>query len=81
MDEKDRIIRLNLDPSESPENHQCQSYRDGDWIIFRCPECADYERRLNWRTGEMMVRNSRPEINHFGRYEPTEYREAFENTN
>jgi hypothetical protein len=33
--------------------HHCTSHREGDWIIWRCPICAHYERRFNWRTGHM----------------------------
>jgi hypothetical protein len=33
--------------------HHCTSHREGDWIIWRCPICAHYERRFNWRTGQM----------------------------
>lgn len=33
--------------------HHCQSRRKGDWLIFTCPKCPDYERHFNWKTGEM----------------------------
>lgn len=33
--------------------HHCTSHREGDWITWRCPLCAHYERRFNWRTGQM----------------------------
>lgn len=70
-----------FDFSENSDHHECKSFRNGDWIIFRCPECPDYERRLNWRTGEMKVKNDNPEINHKGQYFPNEYKEVFENLN
>ncbi len=72
---------INFQASPDDLRHECTSQRHGDWIIFRCPHCDDYERRLNWRTGEMRVRNARTEINHTGRYFPREYKEAFENVN
>ncbi len=50
--------------------HECDSYRNGDWIIFRCPSCPDYERRINWRTGKIMVKNSRPDVMHSGTHVP-----------
>lgn len=36
--------------------HHCTSRREGDWIIWRCPLCPGYERRLNMRTGAMRVK-------------------------
>ena len=36
--------------------HACTSYRDGDWIVWRCPICAGYERRYNPNTGQMAVK-------------------------
>lgn len=61
--------------------HECTSVRTGDWIIFRCSQCADYERRINWRTGEMVVRDNRIDIMHTGLHLANEYREAFTNLN
>ena len=58
--------------------HQCTSFRLGDWIVYRCGSCS-YELRENWRTGELLVKNSTPAIRHFGGYYPQEYKEAFEN--
>lgn len=37
----------------APGVHHCTSHREGDFIIWRCPLCKDYERRFNWRTGQM----------------------------
>lgn len=62
------------------ENHVCESYRVGDWIIYNCPKC-NYELRENWRTGELNVRNPKAYIRHSGSYFPKEYKEAFENLN
>lgn len=63
------------------EQHVCKSYRNGDWIIFYCEQCPDYERRMNWRTGEMQVKNAKTEVSHNGFYAPAEYKDAFENMN
>ena len=62
------------------ERHQCHSYRDGDWIVHRCPKC-DYEFRDNWRTGEIKIKNQKIDINHSGSYFPEEYVNAFQNLN
>jgi hypothetical protein len=48
------------------ETHHCTSHREGEWITWRCPHCQDYERRLNWATGEMQVRRGDSEANHVG---------------
>ena len=79
MDDEN-IMEFNFDHEEDAEHHICETFRDGDWIIFRCSKCPDYERRLNWRTQEMKVQNSNT-ISHIGKYFPEEYREAFENVN
>ena len=60
-------------PALGPDHHECTSTRSGDWIIFRCPRCLDYERRLNWRTGASHARNVRPDLRHSGRHVPIEY--------
>ncbi|MGH7491365.1 MAG: hypothetical protein ACREOO_03110 [bacterium] len=60
--------------------HHCSSFRDADWIVYRCTACA-YELRENWRTGELQVKNPAPAIRHFGGYFPQEYKEALENLN
>ena len=41
---------------ENSAHHECTSHREGDWIIVRCTACEDYERRYNWRTGEIKSR-------------------------
>lgn len=46
--------------------HHCSSQRDGDWIIWRCAQCANYERRLNWVTGEMRIRRDGSLAQHVG---------------
>ena len=58
------------------ENHECTAFRNGDWIIFQCPDCPNYERRINWRTGKMIIQNAKPNINHAGYYDCPEYRES-----
>jgi hypothetical protein len=48
------------------DTHHCTSHRDGDWITWRCPQCAGYERRMNWRTGEMHIQRGGSEAQHVG---------------
>ncbi len=76
-------IKFNYD-SSNEEQHTCESYRNGDWIIYVCEKCPGYERRLNWRTGETKVR--RPEggvddVLHSGSYFPHEFEHAFTHVN
>lgn len=46
--------------------HYCTSHIDKDWIVWRCPHCEGYERRLNWKTGEMRVNRGNSLAQHTG---------------
>jgi hypothetical protein len=52
------------------EIHLCTAQRDGDWVTFRCPECRDYVRRMNVRTGEITPSKSRTTHRHSGLHIP-----------
>ncbi len=52
------------------ETHQCTAHRDGDWVTFRCPECRDYVRRMNLKTGEMTSTKSKSPYKHTGLHIP-----------
>ena len=71
-------MNIELDPQKA--DHKCESIRDGDWIIFTCPKCPGYERRLNWRTKEMKIKNGNS-FSHSGDYFPFEFKDAFTNVN
>ena len=75
------MMKLNFDMPTDAETHVCESHRDGDWIYFRCPKCPEYERKLNWKTGELKTKNAQAHINHTGSYAPNEFRDAFLNVN
>lgn len=47
-------------------SHHCTSHIEGDWIVWRCPICPDYERRLNVKTGKMTVKKGDTEVRHQG---------------
>jgi len=47
------------------DSHICTSHIDGDWIIWRCPICLGYERKLNVKTFEMLVKG-KTEFTHQG---------------
>jgi hypothetical protein len=38
---------------ENELKHSCVVTHEGDWAIFKCPICKDYERRINLKTGAM----------------------------
>lgn len=46
---KDRILKFD----ENELKHTCEVTQEGEWAIFRCPLCDDYERRIHLVTGEM----------------------------
>ncbi|NUO78866.1 hypothetical protein HUU05_02235 [candidate division KSB1 bacterium] len=73
-------VNLNF-ASQDFDAHQCQGFRDGDWIIFRCEHCPDYERRMNWRTGAVQSRHAKAEIQHHGFYVPSQYQDLMQNLN
>jgi hypothetical protein len=74
------MLKVTAHPASNLESHQCESIREGDWIVYRCPKC-DYELRDNWRTGELKVLNPKIEIKHSGSYFPTEYQEVYDSLN
>lgn len=57
---------LNFSLPLGSENHKCESTQEGDWIVYRCPICKNYERRINWRTKEMKVKQSNSRFLHSG---------------
>jgi hypothetical protein len=62
---------LSLSNSNNPDTHPCETHRDGDWIVFTCPKCADFERRLNYVTGEFVCQpDENPYVQHEGNYHP-----------
>ena len=49
--------------------HKCYGERKGNWVIFRCPLCPDYERRMNFKTGEISSKYDKNNYNlHNGFY-------------
>lgn len=47
------MLGTHFESREDSAHHECKSLRDGDWIIVRCTTCEDYEKKYNWRTGEI----------------------------
>jgi hypothetical protein len=61
---------LNFSAEPGHDHHECDSVVEGEWVIFRCPICSDYERRINVFTGETKVKHLSPIIRHSGRHSP-----------
>lgn len=67
-------------PSAPVKSHPCESFREGEWIIYHCTRC-NYQMRENMNSGEIIVQNARADIRHFGTYFPIGFKEAFNNQN
>ena len=39
-------------------DHICEASSSGEWIVFTCPVCPGYERRVNKKTGEMETKGT-----------------------
>lgn len=51
--------------------HVCtHSVREAHWLIFKCPHCPDYERRINLLTGDVRIRGGNDDIRHCGYMPP-----------
>ncbi len=76
-----KVIKFDADLPDHV-SHECDSFREGEWIIFHCPQCPMYERRINRRTGEMEIRHAENEmVRHFGRHEPQRFDHLFRHVN
>lgn len=74
-------INFEFTPQTSSNHHECEATRVGDWIVYRCPKCSDYQRWYNWRTGKMKTKGLKANIRHGGFCDMRGYREAPENIN
>lgn len=75
--------RTFLSPQGEDDGHKCTGRIIGDWIIFTCEKCPEYQRSVNWRTREVAVRKSDYEVSHAGFYFPDGENQTplFENLN
>lgn len=56
--------------TEGFNKHTCVARREGNWLIFECPECS-YARRWNPATSEMKLVDSGDEAAlHSGLFQP-----------
>lgn len=61
-----------LDLTSEKETHKCTSYKEGDWIVFKCPFCPQYERRMNLINRRMKTKGSSENILHIGMFDGNE---------
>ncbi|MBI1225294.1 MAG: hypothetical protein GC192_08665 [Bacteroidetes bacterium] len=50
--------------------HQCIGHKEGDWVIFICPVCRDYQRHINCVTKEVKVQKGSSNAVHVGSHAP-----------
>lgn len=62
---------LNFPNKKPSPQHECISQKKGDWIIWTCPHCEDYERKFNLKTGEMKANTKIYHPLHTGLHLPT----------
>ncbi len=71
LNTSDMMLRFNIPHNPDIVRHDCTTERRGDWVIFRCPDCPDFERRFNYMTGQLSESPSiAPHIQHDGTYFP-----------
>jgi hypothetical protein len=64
-------MKISFNINDGELRHNCKGHREGDEIVFTCPVCTDYERRINIHTGKMKTRaTENPEILHIGTFQP-----------
>jgi hypothetical protein len=45
------MLNVGCSTTASSELHECEATQEGNWVIFRCPICGDYEssyKKLNY---------------------------------
>jgi hypothetical protein len=67
------MFELNFEIDSKYSHHECDSVIKGEWVIFRCPICKNYERRINMLTGETKVKNLSSIVRHSGRHMPAQF--------
>lgn len=63
---------MTINLTSEKETHNCTSYKDGDWVIFKCPICLQYERKMNLINGKMKTKGSSDNILHTAMFDGTE---------
>ena len=56
--------------TEGFDRHTCTARKEGDWIVFECPECG-YVRKMHRKTNEIkLVNRGDKNALHSGSYKP-----------
>lgn len=67
-------LKANFD-QKNANQHQCIGHQEGDWIYFTCQQC-DYQRQMNWKTGEMKVKANENSALHTGQHIPVQAKQS-----
>lgn len=58
---------LKIEFSSEKNAHVCDASIEDQWIVFTCPQCENYRRKMHLETGEMIVEKpGNPLIEHQG---------------
>jgi hypothetical protein len=71
--------KIDFFSKEELEQHECVSEKQGDWVVFTCPQC-DYRRQINLLSDEMKTSGGDPDVLHRGMFAPVGF-EASMNMN
>ncbi len=63
-------MRRQASKQQKLDEHQCIGHREGDWIIFTCPVCRNYQRNINFVTKEVVVVKGSTTAIHVGAHTP-----------
>ncbi|MCF8244654.1 MAG: hypothetical protein K9J37_09480 [Saprospiraceae bacterium] len=63
-------MRRQTSSQEHKAEHHCIGHKEGDWIIFICPVCKDYQRQINCVTKQVTVRQGNSNAVHIGSHAP-----------
>lgn len=68
--ETEHTMRRQTTDLKQEVEHHCIGHKEGNWIIFTCPVCRDYQRRINCVTKEVIVRKGSSNAVHVGSHAP-----------
>ena len=64
-------MKINFSINDGELRHTCRAKQEGEWIVFTCPHCKGFERRINFHTGKMKTRPAEnPDVLHIGNFQP-----------
>ena len=64
-------MQVSFPSNDSGARHRCEARRFKNWVVFTCPQCPGFERRIDLETGAMHTRpGADPYVLHEGFYVP-----------